>query len=182
MVRMNFRKECMYFLILMLWTTICHAKKDKVDLGGDPSYHRHRTKRAAPLGQAIDPETQLQQSLLSIQPQAAQPPEAPAGTAVTNPQLPSASTSVTSFEATTSSSSSNMVEEQEGIGDSRTRLDSTGEVGIGEFKDGHEKVKTYQVTLDTLIVLIQFQLHSSACIFTYRILFFSFCRCPSWIR
>merc|ERR1712146_644123 len=40
-----------------------------------------------------------------------------------------------------------MVEEQEGIGDSRTRLDSTGEVGIGEFKDGHEKVKTYQMSL-----------------------------------
>ena len=144
---MNFR---MYFLILLFWATICHAKKDKIELSGDPTYHRHRTKRSAPTGQMIDPEIQLQQSLPSTPLQAP-----PAATKVdTNPSsLSSSSLSITTDKAVTSSSSSNIMEEQEGIGDSRTRLDSTGEVGIGEFKDGHEKVKTYQVYPDTSIYL-----------------------------
>ena len=152
-----------FLLYLLYFCCCCLGKKDRVDLGGDPTYHRHRTKRTTPAGQAIDPETQLMQSLpeTSAPETPATETSAQARTQVA-PAAAETSTMVSSSfsysssaplpaanpDASAGSSSSSSVlgeEEQEGKGDSRTMLDSTGEVGIGDFKDGHEKVKTYQV-------------------------------------
>ena len=149
----------LYFVVLLLGLTVCGARKDKVELGGDPTYHRHRTRRSAPMIQTMDPEMRLQQSFESNVLPAAQSTQGSSSVAgsvnAANPA--SSSSSSTADRTSTSSSTPNVPEEQEGLGDSRTRLDSTGEVGIGEFKDGHEKVKTYQVyCYDSLATCIFF--------------------------